>query len=148
MTRQQALKNLRTILLNRREALRRTLAGDSSMLKDLGQPTSGDVVDYALDTAHEEISSQLAEVESRELVRIENALARMANGTYGRCEGCSCSIPLARLQALPYATFCIKCQRELERGPRDSSGRADWGRSYDNPPLEDLRLGDFDVNVS
>ena len=80
---------------------------------------SGDVVDAALDSVQDEISSQLAEVESRELTRIEYALERMRSGQFGVCEGCNTPIPMARLNALPYATYCIKCQREAEaRGAR------------------------------
>jgi DnaK suppressor protein len=47
----------------------------------------------------------------------------MRDGKYGSCEVCGGKIPLARLNALPYATMCIECQRDLERsggagGPR------------------------------
>src|SRR5215470_7780286 len=115
MARKDALFNMRQILIKRRDALRKALAGDLSLLKELRQQTSGDVVDAALDSAQDEISSQLAEVESRELANIENALERMRDGQYGQCEGCNHAIPSARLQALPYATMCIQCQREAEK---------------------------------
>ena len=115
MARKDALLNLRAILIRRRDALRSALAGDLSLLRELHGETSGDVVDAALDTAQDEISSQLAEVESRELAHIENALDRMRTGQYGTCEVCSKKIPMARLDALPYATMCIECQRDLER---------------------------------
>jgi DnaK suppressor protein len=72
-------------------------------------------MDAAYDSAQDEISSQLAEVESRELASIENALDRMKSGQYGLCEVCNCRIPMARLNALPYATMCIGCQRDVER---------------------------------
>ncbi|MDA1202362.1 MAG: TraR/DksA family transcriptional regulator, partial [Planctomycetota bacterium] len=84
----------------------------------------GDLVDAAYDSAQDEISSQLAEVESRELASIENALERMQEGSYGQCEVCGGRIPVARLQALPYATMCIGCQRELERSGEVGSQRA------------------------
>ena len=113
--RKESILNMHQFLLKRRDALRKALAGDLSMLRELSSETGGDVVDAALDTVQDEISSQLAEVESRELARIENALERMREGQYGICEGCGCSIPMARLNALPYATLCIKCQREVER---------------------------------
>ena len=67
MARKDALFNMRQILLKRRDALRSALAGDLSLLKELRGQTAGDVVDAALDCAQDEISSQLAEVESREL---------------------------------------------------------------------------------
>lgn len=75
----------------------------------------GDVIDAALDSTQDEISSQLAEVESRELASIENALQQMQIGRYGVCEICNSKIPMARLNALPYATMCIACQRDVER---------------------------------
>ena len=115
MARNDALLNLRAILIRRRDALRSALAGDLTLLKELRSESPGDLVDAAYDSAQDEISSQLAEVESRELANIENALDRMKAGTYGLCEVCNCKIPMARLDALPYATMCIACQREVER---------------------------------
>jgi len=129
MARKDALSNLRTILLRRRDALRSALAGDLSLLRELHGETTGDVVDAALDTAQDEISSQLAEVESRELAHIENALGRMQGGQYGLCEVCAKKIPMARLDALPYATMCIECQRELERNGGVQSSREAYEES-------------------
>lgn len=125
MARKDALLNLRAILVKRRDALRSALAGDLTLLKELRSESPGDVVDAAYDSAQDEISSQLAEVESRELASIENALERMKSGTYGQCEVCGGRIPMARLNALPYATMCIECQRDLERsGPGGGPQRA------------------------
>jgi DnaK suppressor protein len=64
-------------------------------------------------------------VESRELANIENALHRMSAGKYGSCEVCNGTIPLARLNALPYATMCIECQRDLERSGSSGMSRYD-----------------------
>jgi DnaK suppressor protein len=108
------------------------LAGDLSLLKELRQQSSSDVVDAALDSAQDEISSQLAEVESRELASIENALERMRSGEYGLCESCETAIPLARLQALPYATLCIQCQREAEKSGGYQRSPSDWARLLDS----------------
>src|SRR5271156_1000962 len=128
MARKDAILSMRQILIKRRDALRNALAGDLSLLKELRAQTAGDAADAALDSAQDEISSQLAEVESRELARIENALERMRTGQYGICEGCGIKIPMARLNALPYATCCIECQREMERYGSNGSSDADWGR--------------------
>lgn len=115
MARKESLANMRAILVKRRDALRSALAGDLTLLRELHSQSPGDVIDAAYDTAQDEVNSQLAEVESRELASIENALGRMKDGTYGQCEVCGSRIPLARLEALPYATMCIACQREVER---------------------------------
>ena len=115
MARKESLLNLRAILVRRRDALRSALAGDLTLLKELRSESPGDAIDAAYDSAQDEISSQLAEVESRELAHIENALDRMKVGKYGLCEVCGGKIPMVRLNALPYATMCIDCQRESER---------------------------------
>jgi DnaK suppressor protein len=123
MARKDAILNLKTVLLKRRDALRKALAGDLSMLKESREQTTGDVVDIALDSAQDEISSQLAEVESRELTYIEYALEQMREGRYGTCGGCKGKIPLARLKALPYAASCIECQRSAEQNPDSDLAR-------------------------
>jgi len=147
--RKEAMMNMHQVLIKRRDALRKALAGDLSLLKELRAQAGGDVVDAALDCVQDEISSQLAEVESRELARIENALARMREGQYGICEGCGCSIPMARLNALPYATSCIKCQREAERESAGGSADVDWGRLLDvNSTDNDLSISDIELDVS
>ncbi len=120
MARKDALVSLRKVLEKRRDAMRKALAGDFSALNALRE-TSGDVVDVALDSAQNELNSQLAEVENRELAQIEIALEKMQAGNFGLCEICEKSIPLARLQALPYATNCIDCQTNKEMHGED------WG---------------------
>jgi len=149
MARKEALLNLREVLIKRRDALRRVLAGDLSSLKELKAQASGDVVDAALDSVQDEISSQLAEVESRELARTENALERMRDGQYGVCEGCGCNIPMARLMALPYATLCIKCQREAERDGLSQDNGANWDRILDEDGADsDFSPSDLEIDVS
>lgn len=43
------------------------------------------------------------------LHKVQHALARIEAGEYGICESCGNDIPVARLDALPYATFCVNC---------------------------------------
>src|SRR5215475_1123412 len=148
MARKDALLNMRQILIKRRDALRQALAGDLSLLKELRAQTAGDLVDAALDSAQDEISSQLAEVESRELASVENALERMRGGNYGVCEGCGCKIPMARLNALPYATYCIGCQREAERTGSTLGGSDDWGRVNDSSGDGEVSFNDIELDVS
>ena len=45
------------------------------------------------------------------LGKVDRALERVSDGTYGICESCSKSIPLARLDVLPYVTICVECAR-------------------------------------
>jgi len=148
MAKKESLLSLRQILIKRRDALRRALAGDLSLLKELRGQSTGDVIDAALDSAQDELSSQIAEVESRELSNIETALERMRQGEYGRCDGCGNGIPLARLQALPYATMCIQCQREAEKNG-DVVGGANLSRIFDGGLGDsDVSTGDLEIDVS
>ena len=46
------------------------------------------------------------------LSKVERALENIENGTYGTCESCGKSIPMARLDVLPYVTLCVDCARK------------------------------------
>lgn len=147
MARKDSILKLRDLLVKRRDALRKALAGDLSLLKALHDQTSGDVVDAALDAAQDEISSKLAEVESRELANIEVALERMRSGSYGVCEICSGKIPLARLTALPYVTTCIECQRASEQAGAGGGYAGDWSRVLDGGGIDmDISFSDLEAS--
>lgn len=146
MARKDSILKMRDLLVKRRDALRRALAGDLSLLKSLSDQNGGDVVDAALDAVQDEISSKLAEVESRELSNIEVALERMRSGKYGLCEICNGKIPLARLNALPYATSCIECQRATESAGAGGGYVGDWSRVLDGGVVDvDVSFSDLDV---
>jgi DnaK suppressor protein len=51
------------------------------------------------------------------LERIERALAKLDEGTYGRCDGCGAEIPAKRLAAMPESTLCVTCAA-LRREPQ------------------------------
>ncbi|MEO0531901.1 MAG: TraR/DksA family transcriptional regulator [Planctomycetota bacterium] len=130
-SRKESIAKIKDLLVTRRDAMRRALAGDLSLLMQLREQMGGDVVDAALDAAQDEISSKLAEVESRELGSIEKALQRIREGSYGNCEHCEKKIPMARLTALPYATMCIECQQAAEDGTLEAKDSEDWSRVVD-----------------
>ncbi len=67
-------------------------------------------------TIDREIDYSLEENEERVLAAIDAALARIAAGTFGRCERCGQQIEEERLEALPYATLCIEDKRREEQG--------------------------------
>jgi DnaK suppressor protein len=48
------------------------------------------------------------------LIQVQDALGRFEQGTYGICERCGVEIDPARLQALPYATLCLRCQQRFK----------------------------------
>ncbi len=74
------------------------------------------IADHASDMVDRELDVTL-EDHAEDLVRaIDDALGRIATGTYGSCVSCHGPIPEERLDAVPYATLCIDCKRREERG--------------------------------
>jgi DnaK suppressor protein len=75
-----------------------------------------ELADHASVTHDREVDDTLEENAEEILREIEDALARIDNGTYGTCAACGAEIPRDRLEAVPYATLCIEDKRRLERG--------------------------------
>ena len=157
MVRKDAMLRLHARLIARRDALRKALNGDLDSFREFAAlNVVGDNVDAAVDTANDEICSQLVEIESRELGQIEHALARIVEGAYGRCEYCGGKIAEARLNALPYTNSCIDCQRENERNGGQFRGTTDdlkWAKIYDKTGDDhdrdsDIKLSDFEMDLS
>lgn len=155
MARTDALLRLHRALTGRRDELRKRLGGDIKNLRNqMHADSSGDSADLAFDTGSEEVASHLAELESRELAQIERALYKLRHGSYGVCEGCDRRIPVARLNALPFSTTCIQCQREMELTGSYANGRTggSWDKVFDaETPLDeqrDLNLADLEMDLS
>jgi DnaK suppressor protein len=115
----------RDLLLEKRQAVASALENlhkenSSSLGDETGELVSGSADQHLADTATEtverEIGNTLEEHDERLLGAIDAALARIENGTYGKCVNCGAQIPEERLEAMPWATLCIDCKRKEERG--------------------------------
>jgi RNA polymerase-binding transcription factor DksA len=108
-------------------ALRRRLNGDVSHLADealraRGGEASGSLsnaplhmADLGTDNFEQEFTFSLLQNQEQALEEIAQALRRIDEGTFGRCEECHNPIPKARLQALPYTRHCVECARKLQQ---------------------------------
>ena len=108
-------------------SLRVRLRGDvnnmaDATLKKSRSDANGDLssmpihmADIGSDNFEQEFTLSLMESDEDLLGRIEVSLERLEDGTYGQCEECDVRIPKTRLNAIPYATLCIKCASELEQ---------------------------------
>lgn len=87
-------------------------------MEDEGNERSLDnhLAENATITLDREIDYTLQGNEEEVLAAIDSALARIDEGTYGRCQRCGQPIAEERLRAIPYATLCIDCKRKDERG--------------------------------
>lgn len=78
-----------------------------------GIPTH--IADYGTDEFGKGRDIDLSDAERKILMQINTALDKIEKDKYGICDECGIKIPTRRLKALPYAQYCIKCQREKEK---------------------------------
>ena len=115
------LERFRRVLEAERDRLRHAAQAvhhEGSMLEESGDLAigSGDhIADSATDTYLRELDEGLEETAGHVLVEIDEALARIEDGTYGRCSACGGPIGEERLEAVPYAVLCIDDRRAIER---------------------------------
>jgi DnaK suppressor protein len=96
---------------------RRRLLEDSPRPPEPGDDDGGDhSVANPSEALNREVSLSLEDNAEHLLAAIDSALARVAAGTYGKCDRCESVIGSERLEALPWATKCIECKRLEERG--------------------------------
>lgn len=79
---------------------------------NLSQPHDDDWADRASDLEGDEALEEVGAIAEQAKVKIRLALSKIEDGSYGVCEECGCKISTGRLEALPYATRCIKCTEE------------------------------------
>lgn len=107
-------------------AIRARLRGDvtamaNGALRKTRSEANGDLssmpihmADVGSDNFEQEFTLALMETEEDTLGHVEGALERIEDGSYGICTECGARIPKARLNAIPYAPFCIRCASEFE----------------------------------
>lgn len=117
-------KKFEKLLLEMREKKLEYIA----MLRELAisrtqRDASGDIsaftshpADISTESDEREKVASLITRETQIVKELDAALERVRDATYGECDTCGGDIPPARLQALPFATLCVKCQTEAEKG--------------------------------
>jgi DnaK suppressor protein len=109
------IKELRKKLLAQRRELFRAVAQIEEELLWLETDVESEMVERAQDETFIRLLARLDDRQKAEIEDIDRALARIANGKYGRCEACEQPVPLARLEALPAAAVCLPCAQARER---------------------------------
>ena len=77
-----------------------------------------DAEEQSVDDFVQEVDLALMQMKTETLKKIDLALQRLEEGSYGRCQECDAEIPAARLRALPFAALCRDCQQEAENDVR------------------------------
>ncbi len=79
--------------------------------RDLSSTHSSDSAEQVTERENEDVLRNLQEETKLELKQVRAAIKRIEAGEYGVCSSCGEEISPARLEALPYATLCIKCAK-------------------------------------
>jgi len=108
------LQRIRDLLAKKRLALTNHLETELTELEKPEKRHRTDLEEIASDTHDTDSLCEIMGMESNQIGQIEMALSKIDNGTYGVCEDCGGEIPIARLEALPFATQCIECKRKAE----------------------------------
>ena len=86
---------------------------EDDSIKDLG--------DQATSAYNREFLFELGNGDRRLLKEVVSALQKIAEGGFGDCERCGEAIAEKRLEALPFARYCIECQRAVEEEERSAA---------------------------
>ena len=103
---------IRKKLVAMRDDLLRTVRQKQDM--DVGSAEVGDEADQASSSLEKEMLFELNDNERTMLDQIEGALRKMEKNVYGLCESCQKPIAKPRLEAVPFARYCIACQSSSE----------------------------------
>ena len=119
MTKKLDTEKFRKLLLDERERLERErrakAAEDAELIEELADYDDHHPADTASET-YERTKDYAIDENFREMVeKIDEALRKIDDETYGLCDRCGEPINRERLKAIPYATLCIDCQETIER---------------------------------
>ena len=110
------LAGMRIELNHRRRLVLETARRTDAELDGLrDSPPTAEIEEGARLRTDEDALERLGDAERRELTRIDAAIARMDQGSYGVCADCGEEIERRRLQALPHALRCQGCEEARER---------------------------------
>ncbi len=110
------LEEIKDKLITEKESLLRKLSNKNLSIDDSEMP---DPVDLAVTNYSKNVMLSVSENESRQLMLINGALERIEDDEYGFCQNCEEEIIAKRLNAVPWARYCLACQELDERGLLD-----------------------------
>ncbi|MBI3541162.1 MAG: RNA polymerase-binding protein DksA [Deltaproteobacteria bacterium] len=112
------LKKFKENLNQRREELLKTVTATKEQGMGFSQDDLPDEVDLASSESEQSMSLRLRDRERVLLKKIDKALKKIEDDTYGVCDNCGEEIGLKRLEARPVTDLCIRCKEEQEKVER------------------------------
>ncbi len=109
------VENLKAILERQLRELQSDLSRD---LASASAPALADINDQATLESERSFELRIKDRERKLVSKVQEALKKIADGTYGICESCGEPIGVKRLQARPVTSLCISCKSEMEAEER------------------------------
>lgn len=110
------LKTFRDKLVLRRESLVGQVEEAELSSRERDTEATQDPADMAANAYNKELMVSMSENDRKLLQLISEALERIEDGEYGECVRCSEPILERRLEAIPWARYCLRCQDLFEKG--------------------------------
>jgi DnaK suppressor protein len=120
--RKDRLTHFKKRLLEKQHQLLEEVGRSALYGKDQEDDSIKDLGDQANTAYTREFFFELGNGDRRLLREVSTALQKIEDGSYGTCERCSEPIADKRLDALPFARYCITCQRLAEEEERMAAG--------------------------
>jgi DnaK suppressor protein len=110
------LETFRKRLEERQQVLRKTVSRTEEDGRIADQDSAQDIADRAASSYTKEFLFSQSNNERQLLQMVETALQRIRGGDFGDCVNCGNEINTKRLEAVPWARYCIECQEKRENG--------------------------------
>lgn len=117
------LEGFKKRLETRQHDLRRTVSRTQQDGRSADEDTAQDIADKAASSYNKEFLFHQSNADRQLLQMVENALARIREGSFGECISCGKEINPKRLEAVPWTRHCIECQEKLEKGMLEEASR-------------------------
>jgi DnaK suppressor protein len=137
--RKKFLANVREHLLETKARLRDEIDSELKAEREGNKDEGMDAYDLASEERDREINFILSDRERQKLKQIDDALARLDDGSYGVCDSCGLEIAEERLSAMPFTRLCRDCQQDLEREAKSQ-------RRFDDERNTYRKLGSTDAD--
>jgi DnaK suppressor protein len=114
------MEKYRRLLEAKKSSLSSELAKTRNAEEETTEESTQDIADKAVSSYTREFLYSLSDTDRNTLVRIDEALNRIDDGTFGQCRNCRQPMLEKRLNAVPWAPLCVDCQELSEKGMLES----------------------------
>ena len=135
-------KRLKNSLLKIRDELLKEIGEGIKIQRDVAGRDVGDFYDDVDIEKDRQMYHMLNEREREKIKAIDEALEKIDDNTYGRCEECDEKINKERLKILPFTKYCVNCQAEIEKRERHLGQSGEDAVVYKDVSINDIGVTD------